>query len=416
MKRKCSVVIILSILFMVFGILGWGSVRNQQRITPLKEMTKQELSTKIKDYYNVTPYRTGQMYGKKGIDRSAQGLTKSIIDWENNVGVNELEDLDETFSQFILDENITRYEKITTLWQVAEQLEGQSKYFVLDYLEMLEPVELVPDVINTFGGSSNTELKGKLIRLMSTSLGIANPETQADDQLKFIAEASIQVSNLLKEELTNNSDEGLLNQALWYYPAVAPQGEAVSVLKNLMAENKGTKAENIMNAWAAVAFSDSEVQTDYVPELLSELNNQPEHVRNTMLRYLFPYLQEGNISPDVKDELLTYLEQSEPTYDPSVNSSYFEWLESRFNWFDSYAKIKTDSVTEKNEFIVNTLINSSDPTFQANLIIYVPTDVINNLKDNDRNCLVTGFRSQYSDNLPDDEKRLFANALAVLKE
>lgn len=422
MKQKFFILSSFLIVLAILVVFSLRSIPRLPKIAPLKkttkresalQITKPELAKKIEDYYNVE-YKSYPIDGltQKRTEEFARDLNASMKDVVNNTS-----NADITFEHFISDPTITRAEKILTLWQLAKQLEGNNKYFVLDYLEMLEPVELVQDFINVFNSSSDNILKSKLIRLMSSSLGIANPESQSNEQLNFIAQQSIGVSHFLEEQLTNNPDQDLLNQALWYYPTIAPADEVVDMLQRLMADNKGVPIKNIMNAWAAVSFSDMQSQSDLLPKFLSELEKQPEQTRNKIGRYLYPYFQAGAINPKIKDVLLNYLENSEPRrFDSSIHESYFGWLEDRYNWFDSYASLQTNNITEKNIFFTNTIINSKDPIFQANLILYLPSDVLNTINDDDRNQLINGLQLQVNDNtLSDSQRHLFSSALSQLQ-
>ena len=405
MKNRRLIITAIVLVLITLIAIGWFTFADWQ-----------ETKSNNKDYYNIKTDGKGLApESQERVTKYWQNLSKAFQDSEHN---NDTGKLDKTFHDFITNKSIPRIEKVFTLWQLAEKLEGRNKYYVIDYLEVFEPVELVSEFIGTYKSSSDNYLKHKLIRIMSTALGIANPEIQSSSQLDFIAQKSDLVSNFLSEQLKYESDVALLTQALWYYPTIAPQDEALEMVKAFVADNRGVQPENIMSAWASLAFYEYDSQVNMIPQFMEELNKQPEEVKKKMHGYLYPYLQEGFINPEVKDELKNYLIKTEPEkYDPSIYNSYFIWLEDRYNWNDAYANISTTSKEEKTIFIANAIVSSNDPLFKANIITYSKPDVIAAIKYSDKMRIIEELRFNANSNaVSDDQQTLFNAAIERLEQ
>jgi|GEM_PF-5222456 len=398
MKNRRLIITAIIIVLITLIAIGWFIFADWQ-----------ENKSNNKDYYNIKTDGKGLApESQEKVTKYLQSLNKAFQDSKQS---NDTGKLDKTFHDFIANKSIPRIEKVFALWQLAEKLEGRNKYYVIDYLEVFEPVELVSDFIETYKSSSDNYLKHKLIRIMSMALGIANPEIQSSSQLDFIAQKSEAVSNFLSEQVKYEIDIELLTQSLWYYSTIAPQDEVLETLKAFVADNRGVQPENIMNAWAALSFAEVDSQADLIPQFMEELDKQPDEVKNKMRGYLYPYLREGTINPEAKDELKNYLAKTEPKkYDPSIYDSYFIWLEDRYNWNDAYANITTTSKEEKTIFIANSIVTSNDPLFKANIITYSKPDVIAAIKYSDKMMIIEELRFNANSNAATDDQQTLFNA------
>lgn len=389
MSNKKSIIFVLSILLVAFVIYVI-----YRQLAPSKHgdilLNKKDIIARMKDYYNV---KTDM---QDTIDADYGELEKQL--------------LKESISNFILNPNITRRDKIRALWNIAKELHGPEYLNALDMLELLSPIELTGELTKAFSETEDTLVKKRLLNIMRTSLDIANPESQNQEQLSYIATQTESISNFIEDQIKNDNQPEMNKDLLHAYSVVAPAEDIANMLIDIK-ENRSDMLSptELVDLWAVSAFATPDSQKLLVPGLIENISTLSHNEQHAEYKILFQIIDQTSVTPEMRQTVSDYLLSIEPK-NSSNDPLDREWLENRYNWLLAYASATTTNINEKNQFIISKLVNSTDPYYQANILIYAQPDVLSLLNTNER-AKITASINQALISLSDRHDPLFERDL-----
>jgi len=382
-----------------------------------------QLSKQLDDYFDVST--------TSELKQISQTTPAKISPWEAKVAAlkklleniesnQDTTAIDNKIIEFLEDESIPRPDKIYALWNLASQFQlGTDKgIYLLDYLETLRPIELTKEFIDTFSSGIANPGKIRLLRLLHSSLLIANLAKQTPEQLQFIVEQSEAIQKFFTTQVASIEDKEVFREALMLYPSVVPAEEAASVIREISSTHSDKISEqDIMALSLQVAFASDETQAKFLPPLLDSLqqpqNDSPKLAEQDFFNeQLYSILKDENaitfVSDKVRPQLVDYLNKQEPKLSFEDASVPFEVISNYNNWVNAYATVVSKTDSERAEFIANAIAVSDDPIRQSVLIVLAKPEELNNLVTNQhitevekslRKSLDTLYLSQEQKNL-----------------
>ena len=417
--------------FIIFGVLLFiyickdDPVEKQKTILlPHKEkqnhkniFKEDDIVRQIKDYSEIgLSSKTVKMHQKNNAAKSNKIYIQQIL---QSLDLNsDHSKIDQAFIEFLMNPTVPRQEKISILWNLAAHFYSDKGkfYYVLDHLEVLRPIELTNDIINSYNKADDINIKLTYLYLLGTSLEIANPEKQNEEQLSDIANYTELISALLENELRNENKE-LSREALRLYAGIAPVEDVEKLLIESIHNSEGSQKSEILDIYMTTAFSTEEAQLLLAIPFLGVLEDSEESIKRDINTHLYQLLKLGNINHNIKDDLANYIERQKPgNYSTNKYPDYLRWFEERFHWLSAYASLKSDNIISKTEFMALHVKESNDPVFQANIIVYADSNVLSLIRFEDKEFIVQSFQTKLLDNsIQSDERDLITSAIEILK-
>ena len=199
-----------------------------------------EVLKKDKDFYNIAIPRKASTKNKKpnsATNKFLQQIEKIILGKYPNIHM-----LDNAIHSLLANENISRVDKINGLWLMLDDIgfKSEKSEYLLDALSTLLPIELTDQFIDTYRDVDNLNVKIKLINILTTSIGIANPRMQNTERLNFISEKIEEIQSFLKEDILHEQDPRLLSEGIHAYAEISDI-EDVQELIDYLENNPNTK-------------------------------------------------------------------------------------------------------------------------------------------------------------------------------
>lgn len=203
-------------------------------------------------------------------------LIKTFDEKRDNV------ELDNLIVKFIKDKNISRENKINTLWLVFKEvdtLKNSAKLYCLDYLSVLNPVELTDNLINEYKKQDNEKIKNNILNILVDSIFIANPNIQNKEQLDFIANKEKKVHDLVYSQILKKQESEKLPELLILYSNISSTQEVKSIVMSIIDKKDGKKIydEKLISALSQIAITMDKSQSEMLLMVIKLVNNNAEN-------------------------------------------------------------------------------------------------------------------------------------------
>jgi hypothetical protein len=350
--RYLSVAVVLLGIVASVTMFFWHSPHNiSSRQTGLKRgITTEDVRRATRDFATVRPLRGN--------------LGRPLADYEETADVN----LDEKIANLLLDQRITRADKIKTLWAVFldSNSSKENRVLVLDWLNLVQPIELTDALLAEFRSSTSTEEQGKILTLLSTALRIADSlETNTlSDESEFVASQSAKIQDLFKEIAKTGNNKELRRAAILAIPNILPTADLLEIFEQIQQEYRNNTSpityDEMLGLWARAAFADSEAQKDLLPVLIDHMANSENAIQDpSVLAQFFTLIASGNLESNSKARLREYLTQNAP-----INTS----PQISYLWLKAYGAVESRDESSHVE-LVEDYFQKGDPSLQAGILL-----------------------------------------------
>jgi hypothetical protein len=331
-------------------------VNQEKEVNSLPEkdfLKKEDVVNSSTDYYMVS---TNKRNAAVKFD-----LSENVRVINGMINGNEDGSLDLYLNNFLKSKEISRKSKIDTIWNVlkSSELTPEQNIYFLDYIETLMPIELTGDMISFFDTNLEADVKKRILDVLKSSLFIANPEKQTEEQLGYIAEQSEIIENFFETQILNHVDNNLVKHAMLLYPSVASSEQAEKFVTQLLNNQSNYKYSltdfDVANLAIQVAFSNEEMQNSFLPELLDKFNEFPPEDREKFNEIMYSALRSNNtankelIDHNSFEKLKEYIKQQEPFVPEDYRMISHEPISTYYNWIDTYSSVaanSTDSIAK----------------------------------------------------------------------
>ncbi len=238
--------------------------------------------------------------------------------------------LDNAIKALILNTSLNRAKKIESLWNTYRSNRADA-ILILDWLRLLQPIELTDELIIEFNNQSDPEVRRAILSLLGYTTyyidSAANNSSESD--LAFIGRETVKIQNLYKKT-TLSSDSELSRYALIRLPSLLPTGELGQIMDLINAQYTEGKSvldhDEIVGVWIEASLADIEAQKVLLPKLLEHLNITENEIRDEAINAKFYELIKVAVMEDVtRDNLKKYIAEHEPkTSSPDL---FYDWLE-----------------------------------------------------------------------------------------
>ena len=292
-----------------------------------------------------------------------------------------LKDLDKVMSALLMDENVSRDEKIDGLWNLLNEIgftSAKSEY-LLDSLSTMMPIELTDKIFAIYEKLDNQKIKIKLIHMLTDNLNIANPDKQTKSESDFIIQKSMDIQSFFKDHILNNQDKTMFKEYLQAYIDISDERDTQDMLTRLKDSSSNLPINDVefTDILVQTSLSTSEAQQEILPSILEDMQNaSPEQQgqKEEFNKALLEGIDAGVLDEKSQEAVAQYIKKQEPELTPnsSINtddiSNYYQWAK---------ANMKITS----NETDMNKMISEEDnPLKISAILIYADDDDIESIK------------------------------------
>ena len=331
-----------------------------------------------------------------------------------------LQELDEAMNALLMDNNITRNDKIYGLWDILTEvgLKSPKSEYLLDSLSTLMPIELTDELIGIYGDLEDNNIKAKLIRMIADNLNIANPEKQSKAELDFIIQKSMDIQSFLKEHILSEQDGKMFSEFLDSYAQISDERDTQDMLANLR-ENSDSLPINqadLAHILAQTSISTKQAQREILPTMLEDMQNaspDQQEQKKEFDKAILEGIDAGVLDAQSQDTVAQYLKNQEPPLTPQDKNLNTDDLSDYYQWAKVNAKIKSNETT-----LAQMVSQSDNPLKVSAILLYANEDDITNIKSkqNTQEIYQKLQTSLENNNYPKETAVIIKDAMKRLKE
>jgi len=346
-----------------------------------------ELPKKLSDFYQVEAFKEKNSHTsslKEKNDKSRLNETYQALEEIKKLLQDEVSiiQIDKKIISLLEDNTITRNKKIDGLWDLVLSfgISSEKGIYLLDYLSTLLPIELTDELISNYYSISDINTKMKLMDVLYTSLDIANPEVQNEEQLNYIASQYLIIQDFIYEQLSNTSNNDVFTTALSLYTKVASPEQTQEVITSVLNGSYGDKninKEQALNLMTESALSTYESQNYTLPSIISSLETEivNDDVKKSFSQNIINAINAGIISDENKEQLSYYLKNQEPELYISKDIP-IENMEEYYNWAKAITNLNSNTHTEIIQKLADKAISEDNLLKSSAIILYSDEDLI----------------------------------------
>lgn len=288
----------------------------------------------------------------------------------------DIQSADYNVQVFVKDEHIPRSVKLNQLWSLAlKHQDNPTKFnYLIDSLDYLKPIELTPEVIQTFQNQKNIDNQRHLLSMIinSTHMQQQGRLIRTTDQSSNI----IMIQNFVRNLLYQSKNEIILKHAIQMYPSIVTPEQArydidkafaredvKKLVKPLLSDNEK------MFVILQLAFANKNQQKMYLPALIEK--NTSSELFNHYLCFMINDMSPNEIDETVRGEIAHQLELKKSSLIKPLSLSQLVTKIPICDWLSAYATIINRTKEEKKQFLYNyvrNIRNEPDIFKQADLI------------------------------------------------
>jgi len=404
-------IIFIILLLSIFGLVWYMFIYDENNINYNKSLppkpenivskinipnpkiitNKEKIVSKINDFYDIKIEKKEKI--SKEIESKENFLDNDILKIRelllSNASIN---DIDKVMIEFIENSNIPRSDKVYAIWDLIGEIgvENEKGFYLLDYMETLQPIEITQDLIQIITEVQPIETKLKLMDLLYSSTGIANPNIQNDEQLAFISLQISDIQSFLQSKIYNSSNEELFKQALMQYSSMSPPQDSIELLQDLLSKDSKLNISegDIMSLSLEIALSNNETQLNLLPQIISSMENG-EYSHNTHSEFnnmVYSALSSSDqmgediISPEAKATLSKYIKNQEPILQTGSDIQ-IEDLTTYYDWVQAYTISSNLTKKDSNNALALTVFETKDPIKSSAIILLSDPEIMQQIKN-----------------------------------
>jgi len=377
MNKNTRVLLLLFafIVLVIFGVVFLGGhtdpVRPQDpqaAASPIAEDT--EVITHNKDFYAVStkPKTTQPTHKKQPKPPRKNALKAILIQLKQQLAKKfaDIPQLDRAMHALLMDGSISRMEKIDALWGLLQEvgLESDQAKYLLDSLYTLMPIELTDKLIDAYPHLHDPSIQTRLIDTLSNSVNILNPDKQDKEKLDFIVERIQKIETFLKEDALHANDPNVREDGLRAYASIADPDDIKEMITSLDPSVVSAEVRNELLTEAALSTPEAQVQM--LPVLIEKMQTDasPEE-KERFTRMTLGALNDDAIDPKAQKGLQSYLEDQEPTLDPSLPSTS-DTTGDYYTWAKGLAKVRGGTHP-----LAKIALETDNPLKTSSILVYI---------------------------------------------
>jgi len=388
--NKNRYIILLSLATILVVLYIWMSKESESSVETSEiskvQMDKQSVhnSTEIADsdvdFYNISVKKDDN---KSSIEDTQDSLASIYFQQIRKLMLEKdpsLKYLDKVMSALLMDENVSRDEKIYGLWNLLNEIgftSAKSEY-LLDSLSTMMPIELTDKIFAIYEKLDNQKIKIKLIHMLADNLNIANPDKQTKSESDFIIQKSIDIQKFFKEHIVNNQDKTMFKEYLQAYIDISDERDTQDMLAKLKEDSSTLPINEVefTDILVESSLSTSEAQEEMLPSMLENMQNvspEQENQKQAFNKVLLESIDAGVLDEKSQETVAEYLKNEEPNLTPSstINSSD---ISNYYQWAKASTKISSNGTD------INKILSEEDnPLKVSAILIYADDDEIKNI-------------------------------------
>jgi len=293
--------------------------------------------------------------------------------------------LDEELRALVLDRGISRAEKLSLIFTGFQARPDEAHRF-LEWLRLLEPIELTDELIATFNSRDDMETKKLLLWVLKDATNFASSMSSdaPADQFDRVGVETEKIQDLFKVAALGSNSE-IKREALLSLPALLTDSDLVEVLNaSNWQDNKAGNAVNydeIMGIWMEGALGSSESQENLLPDLIKHLSIAGNEIQDDrVMGKIFELMRSADASPEVSAQLSDYLKRVEPS--GGVPNDFYNWLEAYESLVPEGDRLK----------VTSRYLLDGTPSQRAGILINQPREFLGSFSDNELLGVVDALR------------------------
>jgi hypothetical protein len=412
---------------------------SQVREKQIKTTTTERLRTLLPDFYSIDANDMADearnslpgsaLLAEDGsnvrlIDNAVNDIERLIVESDRGA------ELDDAVISILEDPGIPRRDKVQALWGLVLRIgiETEQGSYFLEYLQTLQPIELVPALIDAARTAQSPETRSQLMEIMASSLDIASNDRYSDSQLTVLGGHAEAVQEFLAAEMASTDNPDLFLKAIDTYTDIVPEAEAIEELQLLFTEDDTSRdwLQNpaVVQVLSRSALSSRDDQAALLPALIDRYGSSSgeSESKTAFNRTLYSALETRGEDVSVIEEaalpaLADYVATQEP---PLLSTDEIGAVEvsDYFDWANAASSAASSEVDDRSSALADIAVNADDPVKAASIVLLGDESTLDAIRSSGRfEIIADSFEAASLDSsLPASTRQVFLDALSEMHD